>query len=183
MHLLAQRTRGLRLVLQDIHEAHNASACIRTADALGIHYVDIVNIREKFKISTVARGSTKWLSLQRRKNILDTALNLKAQGFKLAAAVVRDESISLNDLPTEMPIALIFGNEHDGISPQWHEHLDYSFKIPMYGMVESFNISVAVAISLFTLRQKQERDSQRFLLSELEKNKFLDQWISHQMSP
>lgn len=180
----ALRTNYLQLVIQNVLQPHNVSACLRSAEAFGIQKIQVVNLKEKFKVSSVARGSGKWLSISKQAEIATCAQELKAGGYKIAAAVIGKNQHDIHSLPIDQPLALVFGNEHEGISPQWLPHIDYSFKIPMVGMVESFNISVAVAISLFSLRSRcsAQIPEHDFLLNPSQQELLLDQWTAAKFS-
>ena len=177
-----ERTLALRLIVQDIYQPHNISACLRSADAFGVQLVDVVNgvngarVRKNFKPSTVTKGGHKWLSLRRYNSVAACAERVKEQGYVLAAGYPDHDATPLSEVPLDRPIALVFGNEHAGVSDEWKPHLDYKFTIPMVGMVESLNISVSCAISLFTLRQRMfESDSSR-LVTQGEVDQILNAW-------
>lgn len=178
-----ERTRHLRLVVQDVHQPHNVSACLRSADAFGLDLVDVVTLKQNFKPSTVARGVDGWLSIKRHTAVKDCVAGLRADGFRLVAGLPRQDARSLYELPAGEKLAVIFGNEHAGIATEWLEHIDYPFTIPMVGMVESLNISVSAAITLAHLtraaRAAVPRD-QYFLSSEAQEA-LLGKWICAQV--
>lgn len=179
-HVAKHRTKQVRLVLQDIHDPHNVSACLRSAEALGILHVDQVNLYQKFsKPSSVARGSSRWLQLGRYEELQSYAEQMKAAGIRLAAGYPSSKAVTLAELPTDQPIAVIFGNEHQGVHDDWLPYLDYRFTIPMVGMVESFNISVSAAITMHYLSNKarSELGDAAYYLSEAEQKQLLNQWV------
>ena len=181
LQVAAHRSRYIRLALQDIYDPHNVSACLRSAEALGVLHTDLVNLYQDFsKPSTVARGSSNWLEIQRFKSIPDYVEERKSEGYSLAAGYPSAQ-YSLDELPLDRPLIVVFGNEHAGLSEQWEQHIDYKFSIPMVGMVESFNISVSAAICLYTLTQKAlQSDSMResFHMNEAEQKQLLAKWVS-----
>lgn len=179
---VARRSAWVRLVIQDVHDPHNISACLRSAEAFGIQCIDVVNLRHKYRTSGVARGSDRWLSLRMWQEIAPCAKALKAEGYRIAVGYPATESVTLPSLPVNEPIAVVFGNEHAGVDAAWQEFIDYKFTIPMVGMVESLNISVSAAVTLFTLRQRVEQtlDAATYLLNETERNQLLDRWICQQ---
>lgn len=182
--LAEARTRRVRLVMQDTHHPHNVSACLRSAEAFGVADVDLVCHREKFKPSTVARGVAGWLRLWRHDSISEAALALKKAGFCLAAGVPPSpQSIPLDELPLDRPIALVFGNEKLGVDSAWNQHLDLRFTIPMYGMVESLNISVSAAIAMqaLTARGRRELSPTEFFFDSSGKTALLNAWICRQV--
>jgi tRNA (guanosine-2'-O-)-methyltransferase len=175
-----QRTRHLRLVLQDVFDPHNVGACLRSAEAFGILCCDQVNLYQKFgKISTVSRGADQWLEIRRFTDLDLYVKGLKEQGFKVAAAYPAGTALALEELPLHEPLAVVFGNEREGLHKAWQDHVDYRFTIPMYGMVESFNVSVSVALTLHSLSQRgrSEIAQEKFLLDAPAQKRLLDQWI------
>ena len=177
------RTDYVRLALQDVHDPHNIGACLRSAEAFGIQNVDMINVYQKFaKASSVGRGAKYWLDIHKFTSIDLYCHELKKRGYRLAAAYPGDGQIPLHKLPSDQPLALVFGNEHAGLDGGWLPHIDYRFSIPMFGMVESFNISVSVALSLFDLQQRcrAEVPAERFLLPPSAQQKLLNHWACQQ---
>ncbi len=182
--LARERTRHVRLVMQDTHHPHNVSACLRSAEAFGVADVDLVCHREKFKPSTVARGVAGWLRLWRHDSIADAARALKHAGFCIAAGVPPGpHAASLDELPLDRPVALVFGNEKLGVDSEWNQFLDVRFTIPMCGMVESLNISVSAAIAMqaLTSRGRREIPRDQYFFDEAGKNRLLNTWICRQV--
>lgn len=184
-----QRTRHVRMVLQDVFDPHNVGACMRSAEAFGILCADQINLYQKFgKASTVSRGAEQWLELRRFNDFHYYIEQIKARGFKFAAAYPSADCMPLEALPLDAPLAIVFGNEKRGLHKAWTEHVDYRFTIPMFGMVESFNISVSVALTLHSLSQRLRHDfpPEKILLSAEQRQSLLNQWIcrhSHDPEP
>jgi tRNA (guanosine-2'-O-)-methyltransferase len=180
--VLAQRTRWLTVVLEDIYQPHNASAVLRSCDAFGIQDVHIIEVENKYRINPdVALGSSQWLSLKRypmgeygRHTCLD---ELKKAGYQLAAATLRPQSIALSDFKPEQATAILFGNEENGLSEQVHEQADVYLQIPMHGFTQSLNLSVSAAIILHTLRGKIPPGAGRFRMTETEREKIALTWL------
>lgn len=157
---LATRTRDVTIVLEDVSSEHNASAVLRTAEALGVLEVHIVPRGSPFKLSRkVSLGTHKWLDLVRHESAADAYGKLKARGFSVWASDVHGEAVTLDELPNEGPIALVFGNEHAGLTREAVEAADGRFRIPMTGFVESLNISVAAAITTYTVLSRRRAAS------------------------
>ena len=180
----AARTRHVRLVVQDIHQPHNVSACLRSADAFGVQEVDVVTLRERFKASTVAKGVSHWLTVNRHHDVAACAAALRQGGYRIYAGVPLPGAKPLGELPVDRRIAVVFGNEHDGIDPAWHQHIDQPFTIPMAGMVESLNISVCAAITLQSLTERARAavPAADFLLPEAERRQVLNAWVCRQFN-
>jgi tRNA (guanosine-2'-O-)-methyltransferase len=183
LHAANNRTRYLRLVVQDVHDPHNVSACLRSAEAFGIQEIDVVTLRETFRASTVARGVNHWLSIRKHKTVKGCADGLRQAGFRIVAGVPKPGAKHLDELPLDKPLAVVFGNEHQGIDPEWHEHIDEPFTIPMVGMVESLNISVSAAIALHQLTKsaRAKLPPETYFLKENERNALLSSWICRQI--
>lgn len=176
----AHRTEHLRLVMQDVHDPHNVSACMRSAEAFGILHCDVVNIKHSFKKpSTAARGAAGWLNIKKWKSIAECVRELHTAGYKIAAGYPAQEAVSLHAVPVQEKIAVIFGNEHDGVSGEWIPHIDYKFTIPMVGMVESLNISVSAAVTMFELRRRclETLGEREFYIQTQRQHQLLNEWI------
>ncbi|NDE15053.1 TrmH family RNA methyltransferase [bacterium] len=176
------RTGQIRLVVQDIHHPHNVSACLRSAEAFGVADVDVVCLKEKFRPSTVAKGVADWLRIHKFDSIDACVAHLRAKGYVLAAGYP-DAKVSMFDLPVDRPVAVVFGNEHEGVAREWRDHIDIPFTIPMVGLVESLNISVSAAVTLnqLTRKARQELGDGRYLLPEAERNALLSAWACRQL--
>lgn len=179
-----QRTRRVRLIVQDVHQPHNVSACIRSAEAFGVQNIDVVTLTTKFNASTVAKGVDEWVDIQKHETVDACIDSLHKQGYLVAAAFPHGKSVSLEDLPVDRPIAVAFGNEHAGLATEWRDKADVCFTIPMFGIVESMNISVCAAISLYelTTRARKTLPPETYLLSEAERRELLNKWICRQIT-
>jgi len=166
----------LLLVIIDTHDPHNVAACMRSAEAFGIQNIDVVTLKQSSRPSPVSRGVDGWLDRKAHTSVDDCVKELRAKGFALAAGYPRQDAVPLSKVPVDKPLAVIFGNEKDGVHSSWLSHLDYAFTIPMFGFVESLNISVSCAISLHDLSQRG-RERADFYLSSAEQSKLLNQWI------
>ncbi len=157
-NVLNHRQPDLTLLLENVHDPHNISAVMRTADAVGIQELYILNTvippHKKFgkKSSASAAG---WLTIHQFTDTEACMQAVKARYSKIYATHLGQEAHSLYDLNFTQPVALVFGNEHAGITAECLSHCDANFIIPQVGMVQSLNISVACAISLYeALRQR-----------------------------
>jgi len=162
------RQKSLHVVLENIHDPHNVSAIFRTCDSVGVGRVSLVYNIEPFpKIGKKSSASAyKWVEREKYKNIKDCALSLKKDGFKVLVSSITDSSKSIYDFDLTKKTAIVFGNEHRGVSKEVEEIADEKFIIPMFGMVQSLNVSVAVAICLY------EASRQRSLKGMYDKSEF-----------
>lgn len=178
--LIEHRTRHIAVVLEDLYQPHNASAVMRTCDCFGIQDVHVIENRNPWAHSPdVERGSSKWISLYQHKaaenNTVSCLNSLKNKGYKLVATSPHTE-MELHNLPLQEPVALIFGTEQDGVSDEAMALTDYQIRIPMYGFTESFNISVAAAIILHSLREKLQQSDVDWKLTPEQREDILVNW-------
>ncbi len=180
--VLSQRTRHVTLVLEDIFQSQNSSAALRTCECLGIQDIHFIERQSHYSVNKkVLKGSNKWLDLikYKEKNVNNTERcyqNLKANGYQILVTDPSPDGISINDVPIDKKIALVMGNELEGISEYALAHADQKVNIPMFGFTESFNISVSAAICLNILLSKV-RTLNNWQLSESEKQTIRLQWV------
>lgn len=157
--VLSRRQTSLTVVLEDIHDPHNASAVLRSCDGVGILDVHLVYVHEKPPNRSFARttsgSAAKWIRTHYHDSIEDCYALLRQQGMKVYATALGRKSRDLYDLDLTQPTALVFGNEMRGVTDAAIDGADATVFIPMQGMVESLNISVACAVSLYeAMRQR-----------------------------
>jgi len=182
--IIAKRTRYITVVLEDIFQSHNASAVLRTAECLGIQDVHIIENKNTYNINPkVTLGSAKWINIIRYNDLANDTENcifkLKKTGYRIIATCPHREGYTLHKFPLDSPAAFVFGNELEGLSDIVINAADAFVKLPMYGFTESYNISVAVAITLSEIIDKLHTSSIRWQLNEDEKYKILLQWAKN----
>ena len=145
---IANRTRSLVVVLHGVHDPHNQAAVMRTCEALGILEVRVVaEAGEPWRPSgRVTQNAFRWLDLKRHTEFADAAAGLRNRGLKLLAAAC--EGTPLTEVDFTPPTALVFGNESRGLPDPVVAACDATFSIPMHGLSQSLNISVAAGVSL-----------------------------------
>ena len=157
-HALTHRQPGLTVVLENIHDSHNVNAILRSCDAVGVMQVHLVYTIEKFpKLELAsASGADKWLEYQKHASVEECFATLRAEGFQVLATKLDPTAKQLYDFNLAQKTALVLGNEHRGISQAVVDQADSLLYIPMMGMAESLNVSVATAVCLFeALRQRR----------------------------
>ncbi len=177
-HVLSHRTRYITLVLENLFQAHNSSAVIRTCDCLGIQDLHIIENDNEYIINPdIVVGSNKWVNIynytEKKHNTLLCFENLKSKGYQIVATSPHVDGYLLNELPLDKKTALVFGNEGHGLSDIALQHADAFVKIPMYGFTESYNISVSAALCMYELGSKLRKSQFAWQLSEAEKNELL----------
>ncbi len=175
------RTKHFTVVLENIYQPHNASAVLRSCDLTGIQDVHIIeNNNEYTPNPEVAMGSAKWLNLHKYQhetdNTLQTINHLKQQGYKIVATTPHKESYSPHNLPIDEKTALLFGTELSGLSDVAIENADEFVKIPQFGFTESYNISVSVALLLYTLINRLHSSNINWQLSDEERSNIMLEW-------
>lgn len=179
--VLSQKQPHLTVVMENIHDPHNVSAILRTCDAVGILEVHLLYTTEQFpeisKASSVS--ANKWIKTVKHSSYKEFYDSLKFRGFLIAASHLDKYSCLYDELDFERPIALVFGNEHRGVSDELLSYCDLTFKIPMHGMIQSLNVSVAAAVTLYyaesILRRKSYYSKRQ--LDEATFNQLFQEWI------
>ena len=180
--VLKSRTRYITIVLEDIFQPHNASAVLRSCDCFGLLDVHIIENRNTYQVNPdVALGASRWLNLykyhNKEENTTACLKKLKEQGYRLVAASPHKEDCPLEKLPLDQKTALIFGKEKEGLSTIAVEKADAFVHIPMVGFTESLNISVSVAVCLYSLTMKMRGTKMQWQLGADEKQDTLICWM------
>ena len=174
---LSLRTRHVVVVLEDLYQLANSSAIMRTCDALGVQDVHCIEGRNQFDINAgIALGASKWLTIDRYCLEQDQANNptaeclkeLKKEGYKLVATSPHATK-SLSELAVEDKTAFLFGTEDQGLTETALNVADEVVIIPMYGFVESFNVSVSAALCLYDFTKRLSESTVQWQLNNEER--------------
>jgi tRNA (guanosine-2'-O-)-methyltransferase len=157
------RTRHITVVLENIFQPHNASAVLRSCDCFGIQDMHIIENYNKYTPNReIDMGSSKWLNTikynKQENNTIECIQALKDKGYKIVATTPHTNDCLIEDLPIDQPTALLFGTELGGLTDEALEMADSYVRLPMYGFTESYNISVSVALALFSVTEKMRKD-------------------------
>lgn len=160
--VLSRRQAGLAVVMENVHDPHNISAVMRTCDAVGIQDIYILNTKiprhKKFGAKS-SSSAAKWLSVHAYEDAEACFSALRRHYDTILTTHLADDSVSLYDIDFTGRVALVFGNEHAGVSDEIRAMADGNFVIPQMGIIQSLNISVACAVSIYeALRQKTLAD-------------------------
>ena len=155
--VLNRRISDLTVLIENVEKPHNLSAIIRSCDAVGVLEANAIFNTEKFlTFNSTAQGSQKWVKINQYKEITKAIKVLKQKGFKLYGTNLNPKSIDYRVCNFNGPTAFVLGAEKWGISKEAGSLMDEHIHIPMRGMVESLNVSVAASALLFeALRQRQ----------------------------
>jgi tRNA (guanosine-2'-O-)-methyltransferase len=169
--VVANRTRTLTVVMEAFGDPQNVNAVLRTCEAFGVQDVHAVEgpMKPWDRNKKITQNADKWLDVRRWRSTRDCLVHLKAEGFAIYATHLDPGSRPLGALPFAGKVALVFGNEHRGVSDDALALADATYAIPMRGFVQSLNVSVAAAISLAHAVERREAERGRHGdLSEVE---------------
>lgn len=176
--VIDQRIAHMQIVLEDVYQAHNASAVIRSADCFGVQHVHFIENRNRYKISgEVALGASQWVTIHRHAGTRQALQDLRCQGFRIVATSPHAQDKTLADFDVREKFVLVFGTEKEGLSPDGMQLADEYVRIPMMGFTESFNISVCAAICMYELSGKIRKQLPDAFLGEAEKRSVYFDWL------
>ena len=178
--VLWRRQPDLTILAENLHKPRNFSALIRTCDAVGIHEVNVVpgefHPRRHWHTSS---GTEKWMGLRTHDSMSAAAAFLKSRGFRLVAAHLSDQACDFREVDYTGPTALLLGTELFGVSDKALKYVDQQISIPMQGMSQSLNVSVAASIVLYEAQRQRQLagmyDSSRLDLETLNHLRF--EWL------
>jgi tRNA (guanosine-2'-O-)-methyltransferase len=167
--VLNRRQPDLTILAENLHKPRNFSAVVRTCDAVGIHEVNIVpgefHPRRHWHTSS---GTEKWMCVRTHESMDLATQSLKSDGFQLVAAHLSDRACDFREIDYTAPTALVLGTELFGISKQALKCVDQLIMIPMQGMSQSLNVSVAAALVLYEA-QRQRAEAGMYDSSRLDR--------------
>jgi tRNA (guanosine-2'-O-)-methyltransferase len=155
--MLAARQPDLTVCMEEVHKPHNIAAVIRTADAVGVHEIHAVwpSSRMRTLVSSAA-GSNSWVQVKTHKTIQDAVAKMKAKGMQVLATHLSDKAVDFRTIDYTRPTCILLGQEKTGITPEALTLADSDIVIPMAGMVQSLNVSVASALILYEAQRQRE---------------------------
>lgn len=155
--MLARRQPDLTICMEQVHKPHNVSAIIRTADAVGVHEVHAVWPENRMRImASSAAGSNSWVQVKTHRTIADAVAHLKGQGMQVLATHLSEKSVDFRDIDYTRPTCILMGQEKTGITQEALNLADQDIIIPMIGMVQSLNVSVASALILYEAQRQRQ---------------------------
>jgi tRNA (guanosine-2'-O-)-methyltransferase len=181
LSVLQKRQNDFTVVLENVFDPHNISAVMRTCDAVGVQEIYVLNTKLPRHSKWGTRSSSsaaKWLTIHQYTNAQECFACLKKKYSKILTTRLSSDAVRLYEIDFTNSIALVFGNEHDGVSEEITKMADGNFIIPQVGIIRSLNISVACAVTLYeAFRQKnlsKHYNQQR--LTDDQKNELLKKW-------
>ena len=179
--VLSRRQPDITVVLENVFDPHNISAVMRTCDAVGVQDIFILNTRIPRHKKWGAKSSSsaaKWLTVHQYENVEECFYTLRKRYSKILTTHLSADAISLYEINMTESIALVFGNEHNGVSEEIRALADGNFVIPQAGIIRSLNISVACAVTLYeAYRQKNNAGHyNRNNMDDVIKQGLLEEW-------
>ena len=157
--VLDQRQPDLTVITEKVYKGHNISAIMRTCDAVGIPRLHAIWPEGRMRIARgTSMGSQRWVRVRRHPDVDHAIDELSDQGLQVYAAHLSDTAVDFRDIDYTRPTAVLLGTEREGVSDHAAARVDGHIQVPMHGMVESFNVSVAAAIILMEA-ERQRRDA------------------------
>jgi tRNA (guanosine-2'-O-)-methyltransferase len=177
--VLAERTLYITPVLENVKKAHNASAIVRSCDALGIAEAHFIERDNAYGLHPeITQGAHNWVRLRDWKSAEACFEALRNEGYRIVGTSLHDTALDLSALPLDTPLAFVFGNERDGLTPATAQACDLLLKVPMRGFAESLNVSVAAALILYThLERIRALGDDRLRLSDRARKKLFRRWL------
>ncbi|MFC2139292.1 TrmH family RNA methyltransferase [Bacteroidota bacterium] len=176
------RQQSLGVILENIHDPHNVSAIFRSCDAVGVSKVGLLYNIESFpRISkTSSSSAVKWVDNERFKDTKECFDKYREKGFKIYSSLLAPDAVSLYDLDLTEKVVFVLGNENRGVSKEAAELADEVYYIPMRGMIQSLNVSVAAAVTLYEAQRQRMMKGmyEKSELPDVEVERIIDEWCS-----
>ncbi len=150
------RLSSVTVVLENLSDPHNASAVLRTAEGFGVDAMHVVEQPNSWQVNrAITKGADRWVQVVRHRELSRCMGELSARGYHLCAADVGEGCVPLDQIPVLGNVAIVFGSEHAGLSKRALQWAQTRFTIPMNGFVESFNVSVSAAVTLYDVARRR----------------------------
>ena len=177
--VVGDRTRYMTICAENTFHPQNASALVRHCEAFGVQELHAIEFLCGFQANLhIVRGTDKWVDIRRYESTAEAVAHLKEQGYRIVAATphTNDKTPDSFDVAAG-PFCLVFGTEKQGISPEIMAVADEFVKIPMYGFVESLNVSACAASLLQGMVERLHRSDVDWRLDDHQKAALLYRWM------
>lgn len=176
---VANRTKYMTLLAENMFHPQNASALVRHCEAFGVQNLHTVQTICKFNPNVdIVRGTDKWIDIHRHSSTAEALAALKSEGYRIIATTPHRESCTPESFDvTKGKFAIVMGTEKTGISDEVMAAADEFMRIPMCGMVESLNVSACAAIIVYMLSERMRHEVEGWQLTEQEQTRTLYKWI------
>ncbi len=176
---VANRTKYMTLLAENMFHPQNASALVRHCEAFGVQNLHTVQTLCKFNPNVdIVRGTDKWIDIHRHNSTAEALAALKSEGYRIIATTPHRESCTPESFDvTKGKFAIVMGTEKTGISDEVMAAADEFMRIPMCGMVESLNVSACAAIIVYMLSERMRHEVEGWQLTEQEQTRTLYKWL------
>lgn len=179
---LANRTRHITVVLENIYQSHNASAVVRSCECFGFQDLHVIESSNRFEPNkNIVQGAAKWVTMHRYRGSNATTRclqGLRDAGYRVAAMSPEPGSVPVADLPVGRPLALCFGSEEPGLSDEARALADFTTAIPMQGFTRSLNLSVSAGVALERLGARLRGAHTEWGLPRAERQRLRALWLA-----
>ena len=175
LRMLHQRLESVTVVLEAVYLRHNISAILRSAEAFGVHDVHLIT-KQRVIETGVARGAERWVNINKHTDTATCLQDLKNKGFRIYVADLADDAHTPITLPVDEPIAIVMGTELEGVSEIAKQYADGFVIVPMRGVTQSLNVSVACGCILFQVAERRRALIGAGDLSSTRQEKFFQEW-------
>lgn len=177
--VVADRTKYMTVCAENTFHPQNASALVRHCEAFGVQELHAIEFLCGFQANThIVRGTDKWVNIRRYESTSEAIAHLKGEGYRIVAATPHTNDLTPDSFDvTKGKFCIVFGTEKQGISPEIMAVADEFVKIPMYGFVESLNVSACAAILIQGLVEKIHRSDLDWRLGAEERSRLLYEWM------
>lgn len=156
--MLDKRQPDLTVVMENVHKNHNLSAVVRSADAIGVHEMHAIWLTKKARLSGgTALGSQNWVKIHNHKTVGEALEATQGQGMQVVVTHLSEHSVDFREVDYTKPTAILLGQEKYGVTDEALDVADHHVMIPMVGMVQSLNVSVAGAVMLYEAQRQREQ--------------------------
>lgn len=178
--VLNNRQPDLTVLIEDVEKPHNLAAIARTCEAIGISEIHAVSILRRLRLSQMAAGGIrKWISLIKHKTTESAYQQLRSKNMQIVVTHLSENTIDYQEIDFTRPTAIVAGSEYDGVTDYAVDNADYCISIPMSGMVQSLNVSVAMSVILYEAHRQRKKsgmyDTRR--IDSNTYNKQLFEWL------
>ena len=180
----SQRQRGLMVVMEDVQNLHNLAAIARSCDAFGVQQIGVTVANpanfDPQAGKAVSTSASKWLDYRLFEGGTAACIaTLRAEGWHVMATALREDALDIYeaDLAQHEKLALLVGNEKEGLSATAVQLADSVLTIPMLGMIQSFNVSVATALSLYEITRQRRASGRDYRFSDAEAKALLSSFL------
>ncbi len=174
---LDRRLGSVHVAVESVYHRHNVSAILRTSDAMGVQHIHLIGNRFQPSHGT-ARGTERWLDVHMHPSPSDAISELRKRGFAIWVADLSPDSVPPEQVPLDRPVCLWFGAELVGVGPEARAAADGVVTVPMYGLAQSLNVSVAAALTLRPVADRWRAKGDR--LDPEDKARIWREWIARE---